>query len=266
MTTKFCRTLWIVLALAALPLAAVAQDFSDEPGTDRPGGDYDNFRTTQLTECKSACARDRRCQAYTFNSIESQCYLKDRVPGASRDSRKVSGVKNGYDGGGGWSGGGGGREPSEERGIDYPGGDYDDFRAQGLRECKDGCRRDRRCQAYVYNTGSRMCYLKDRVGRREHDGDKVAGTKGGRDDYEPGHSGHHGNDGDLTREPGFDYAGRDYTNFRSRSADSCMEECRRDRNCAAYTFSISNGMCYLKDGTGSRRRDPDKITGTKRWQ
>ena len=260
MTTKsFLRTLWIVLALAALPLAAMAQDLSEEAGTDRPGGDYHSFRTTSLPECKSSCARDRRCQAYTFNSIESLCYLKDRVPGTSRDSRKVSGVKEGYDDGGWSGGGGGGRGLSEERGIDYRGGDYDDFRAQDLRECKSGCRRDRRCQAYVYNTSSRMCYLKDRVGSREHDGNKVAGVKGGRDDDQPGR-------GELTREPGFDYAGRDYTSFRSRSADNCMEECRRDRNCAAYTFSISNGMCYLKDGTGTRRRDPDKITGTRRWQ
>jgi PAN domain len=262
MTTKLCRTLWIVLALAAMPLAAMAQDLSEEPGTDRPGGDYDNFRTSQLTECKRACARDRRCQAYTFNSIESLCYLKDRVPGTSRDSRKVSGVKDGHDDGGGWSGGGGGRELSEERGIDYRGGDYDNFRAQDLRDCKSGCRRDRRCQAYVYNTGSRMCYLKDRVGSRERDGSKVAGVKGGRGggDYEPEHHG----DGDLTREPGFDYAGRDYTSFRSRSADSCRDECGRDRKCVAYTFSISNNMCYLKDGAGTRKRDPDKVTGTRR--
>jgi hypothetical protein len=265
MTTKSCRTLWLALALAALPLAAVAQDLSEEAGMDRPGGDYDTFRTNQLTECKSSCARDRRCQAYTFNLIESLCYLKDRVPGTRGDSRKVSGVKEGHDGGG-WSGGGGGRDLSEERGIDYRGGDYTDFRARDLGDCKSGCRRDRRCQAYVFNTSSRMCYLKDRVGNRQHDEDKVAGIKGSRDDYEPGHSGHPGDNGDLTREPGFDYAGRDYTNFRSRSADSCRDECRRDRNCAAYTFSISNGMCYLKDGTGTRKRDPDKVTGTKRWQ
>jgi hypothetical protein len=260
MMKKSCRTLWIVLALAALPLAAMAQDLSEEPGTDRPGGDYDNFRTTQLTECKRACARDRRCQAYTFNSIDSLCYLKDRVPGTRRDSRKVSGIKEGYDDGG-WSGGGG-RDLSEERGIDYRGGDYSNFRARDLRDCKSGCRRDRRCQAYVYNTSSRMCYLKDRVGSREHDGNKVAGTKGNRGDHDHGRP---GDDGDLTREPGFDYAGRDYTHFRSRSADSCRDECRRDRNCMAYTFSISNEMCYLKDGTGTRRSDPDKVTGTRRW-
>ena len=106
-----------------------------------------------------------------------------------------------------------------------------------------------------------MCYLKDRVGRREHDGDKVAGIKDDRGDH--GH-GRPGDDGDLTREPGFDYAGRDYTHFRSRSADGCRDECRRDRNCMAYTFSISNEMCYLKDGAGTRKRDPDKVTGTRR--
>lgn len=176
--TKLCRTLWRVLVpiavLMALPLAVQAQDLSEEPQFDRPGGDYTHFRTTDLRDCKRACATDRRCAAYSFNSVESTCYLKDQVTKTSRDSRTISGIKEGYRGG-----------------PDRPGGG-------------------------------------------------------------------------LSREPGFDYYGGDYTNFRAPNDESCREECRRDRHCAAYSFNMRKGMCYLKDRAGSPRRNPDTVTGIKR--
>ncbi|HSS50365.1 MAG TPA: PAN domain-containing protein, partial [Thermoanaerobaculia bacterium] len=221
---------------------------------DRPGGDYTNFRTTELRECQRACAKDRRCAAYTFNSVNSLCYLKDQVTKTSYDSRTISGVKEG----GGPGPGGGDRFLSEERGSDYRGGDYTNFRSRGLGDCQDACRRDRRCQAYTFNGRSGVCYLKDRVGDRERNGETVTGRKG-RDDDGPHHGG-----GDLSREPGFDYYGGDYTNFRSPGDEGCREECRRDRRCAAYTFNMKSGMCYLKDQAGPLRRNSDTVTGIKR--
>jgi PAN domain len=179
--TKLYRTLWMVLlaiaALTALPPAVTAQNLSEEPQFDRPGGDYTNFRTTDLRDCKRACATDRRCVAYSFNSVNSACYLKDQITKTSRDSRTISGIKEGY-------GGGPGRPP-------------------------------------------------------------------------------HGG-GDLSREPGFDYYGSDYTSFRVPGDEACREECRRDRRCVAYTFNTRHGMCYLKDQAGPQRRNPDTVTGVKR--
>ena len=177
--TKLCRTLWMVLlAIAAstvLPLAATAQNLTEEPQFDRPGGDYTHFRTTDLRDCKRACFTDRRCAAYSFNSVNSVCYLKDQITKTSRDSRTISGVKEGY---------GRARPP-------YGGGG-------------------------------------------------------------------------LSREPGFDYYGSDYTNFRVPGDEACREECRRDRRCAAFTFNLRSGMCYLKDQAGPLRRNPDTVTGVKR--
>jgi hypothetical protein len=256
---KLGRTLWIILALTALPPAVRAQDLSEEPQFDRPGGDYINFRTTELRDCQRACARDRRCAAYSFNSVNSICYLKDQVTKTSRDSRTISGVKEGYGGGPGPGPGGGGRFLSEERGSDYRGGDYTSFRSRGLGDCQDACRRDGRCQAYTFNGRSGVCYLKDRVGNRERNGDTVTGRKGRDDDYD----GRPPYGGGLSREPGFDYYG-DYTNFRAPGDESCRDECRRDRRCAAYSFTMRNGMCYLKDQVGPLRRNPDIVTGVKR--
>jgi hypothetical protein len=185
--TKLSRTLWRVLiplaALTALPLALQAQNLSEEPQFDRPGGDYTHFRTTELRDCKRACATDRRCAAYSFNSVESTCYLKDQITKTSRDSRTISGIKEGF-------------EP----------------RGRG----------------------------------RDDDRDRP----------------HHGG-GDLSREPGFDYYGNDYTHFRAPGDESCRRECRRDQRCAAYSFNSRSGMCYLKDEAGPLRRNPDTVTGIK---
>jgi len=262
--TKLCRTLWRVLvpivALTALPPAVQAQNLSEEPQFDRPGGDYTHFRTTDLRDCKRACATDRRCAAYSFNSVESTCYLKDQITKSSRDSRTISGIKEGYGSGPDHGPGYGDRSLSEERGSDYRGGDYTNFRSRGLGDCQDACQRDRRCQAYTFNGRTGVCYLKDRVGDRERNGETVTGRKGrGDDDHDRPHGG-----GDLSREPGFDYYGNDYTNFRVPGDESCRQECRRDRRCAAYSYNTRSGMCYLKDDVGSLRRNPDTVTGVKR--
>jgi hypothetical protein len=66
---------------------------TEEWGTNREGGDYTRFRAEDVRECKAACWEDGRCRAYTFNTSRRECYLKDRVPGASRRSDTVSGVK-----------------------------------------------------------------------------------------------------------------------------------------------------------------------------
>ena len=73
--------------------------------------------------------------------------------------------------------GGDGGRVSEERGVDFKGGDYSKTATRGLDDCKDQCRRDGRCVAYTYALRSGTCYLKDRTGRREYDEDKVSGVK-----------------------------------------------------------------------------------------
>jgi len=72
----------------------------------------------------------------------------------------------------------GGGELSEQAGYNLEGGDYTSVYFETLRECQAACRRDDRCRAYTYNTRSRTCYLKDRVGRYERRDDTVSGHKG----------------------------------------------------------------------------------------
>src|ERR1700712_4518707 len=172
-------TLAMLVALLAAAALSWAQGMTREPGTNRRGNDYTNFAVGQISDCEKACARDRRCRAYTFDARSGNCFLKDRVPSASTSPGSTSGVKHDDPRPGPGPGGPGWRDVTEERGIDYHGGDYTSARVRGLGECQDLCRRDGRCVSYSFDVRAVVCYLKDRVGDRRRDGDKIGGVKQG---------------------------------------------------------------------------------------
>jgi hypothetical protein len=255
MTTKLMRVLGITVGVAAtLALTALAQTVTEERGTNRRGNDYTNFPAKAAADCQDACARDRRCRAYTFDWAAGACFLKDRVPSASSSRGSTSGVKQEYapPPDSGYRG-----QLGEERGVDYPGGDYTSTRVRGLEECQNQCRYDRRCAAYSFDVRAVVCYLKDRVNSPRRDGSKVSGVKG------PGRPPYPGEGGDLTELRGSDYHGGDYTSVRVRELRQCQEQCRRERRCIAYSYGIRDAICYLKDRVGDLRRDSDKVTGLK---
>ena len=156
---------------------------TEEYGVNRRGADYRNFAADDLRTCQNACKNDSRCRAYAYNLNRRVCYLKAQVPDASQDREVTSGVKQGWGGNdegnnGGNNGGGGAQgQLTEERGFDRRGSDYVDFRARGLADCQDSCRRDNRCRAYTYDTIERTCWLKDRVNSQQRNRDAVTGFK-----------------------------------------------------------------------------------------
>jgi hypothetical protein len=262
MMTRISRAFWTAAVLsAAVYGAAQAQKVSEEAETNRRGGDYNSFQVRDLRECQRACEREDRCQAYTYYEIETKCFLKDRVPGAEKTRYQTSGVKERRgEGGGGYPGGGGnwGGRLSEERGVDYPGGDYSSFRSEDLDDCQSACRRDRKCEGYTYYPDDDRCYLKERIGGGKRNDNAVSGVKGG------GRPSYPGSGGRLSEENGQDYRGGDYDNFRARSLSACQDECRRENRCVAYTYYPKTGVCYVKDRLGDLERNKDSITGRKR--
>lgn len=71
-----------------------------EPGTDRPGSDYRNFKLAkdQPGLCARQCEQERRCKAYTYvkpgvQGAQARCWLKHSVPQPVSDDCCVSGVK-----------------------------------------------------------------------------------------------------------------------------------------------------------------------------
>lgn len=249
------RSLSIALALAAgFSLAAQAQDVTEEHGVNRRGSDYSSFDARDVQECKWACDRDSRCEAYAFNNLKSICYLKNQVPPTERDSSVTSGVKRGS------GGSGGGGRFTEEWDVAYRGDDYSKFLSRDQDACQRECRRDDRCVAYTFNRQTGMCFLKNRLGRSERDRNTVSGVKGSRTGGRPG-SGYGG--GDLTEEWDVAYRGVDYTDFRSTDLQSCKDACRRDRRCVGYTYNHRSDVCYLKDRLGRAERDGNTISGAK---
>jgi hypothetical protein len=141
-------------------------DFSEEWGFDQPGGDYDRARAGDVAQCQQLCAGDARCRAYTFNTRDQTCYLKESERPLERRIDCVTGVKRmsstGF---------------SERPGYDLEGGDYASVYQPALEACQQACRSDRECAAYAYNTRTRICYLKDRVGVYVSRYEMVSGVK-----------------------------------------------------------------------------------------
>ena len=225
---------------------------TEERGYDRRGSDYTSFRAGSLSDCKGACHRDRRCRAYSYDTQESGCYLKEQVNSAQRKDAMVTGYKLDDDDEDDDSG------LTEERGYDRRGNDYTSFRARGLSDCMGACRKDHRCRAYTFDTRNDSCYLKDRVNSSQRNEAMVTGYK--REDGD----GYDDDDYDLTEERGYDRRGSDYTSFRARGLSDCMSACRKDGRCRAYTYDTRNDACYLKDRVNSSQRDDAMVTGHKR--
>ncbi|HZF08100.1 MAG TPA: PAN/Apple domain-containing protein [Thermoanaerobaculia bacterium] len=247
---------WGLAALLILPARpAFPQDLTEERGYDRRGDDYTSFRAESVGECKRACGREDRCQAYTWDLRSGDCYLKSRINSQKRNGDMITGYKRGETGAAPRDVDRGGSSLSEEWGYDRSGNDYRSFEVSGMGECKRACSADRRCQAYTFLTRSNTCYLKSHAGFPQRQNGAVTGAKGG-ETFNPWSAG-------LTEETGFDRRGDDYTQFRARTLGACKASCRRDSRCRAFSYIVSSGDCFLKSRINSREPNPGAVTGYK---
>ena len=154
-------------------------DLTEERGYDRRGNDYTSFRARSLDDCQDSCRREGRCRAYTFDTRNGDCYLKDRVNSGERNGVMVTGYKEERRDRPDWDDEDRRVRLSEEPGRDRKGNDYTSFRVRDLRECKRECRHDDRCRAYTFIESSRRCYLKSRINSGVRNRDAVTGYKEG---------------------------------------------------------------------------------------
>ena len=61
--------------------------------------------------------------------------------------------------------------------TDIPGGDYDSSKDRTLQGCRDDCLNDERCKAYTYNHHAKVCFLKERISKRETFKGATSGVK-----------------------------------------------------------------------------------------
>lgn len=127
-------------------------------GKDVIGFDYHSLPGVTLQACDSACARQPRCVAFTYNLRYDHCFLKDNAMIAVDNQDAVSGVRHyrlgevvqiGF---------------RVRANTDSVGGDYARIRGSDFIPCFLECAQDNRCRGFAYVRRTRDCWLKDRVG------------------------------------------------------------------------------------------------------
>ena len=88
------KLLAITLVISIFCPTALAQQPGAKmyPGTDFPGNDLGDVRSSSPDECAARCFADGRCKAFTFNAMERNCYLKWAVSRFDGSLGAVSGV------------------------------------------------------------------------------------------------------------------------------------------------------------------------------
>lgn len=65
-----------LLVLIAGPAMAQESQFVFVPRADSPGNDYSRIDHFSFDDCQHSCANDINCNAFTYNQLNSVCFLK----------------------------------------------------------------------------------------------------------------------------------------------------------------------------------------------
>lgn len=146
-------------------------------------------------------------------------------------------------------------------GFNMPGSDYGNFIADSWVLCRNTCGGESRCQGWTWvkpgiQGPKGHCWLKDRLPNLVRDKNCNSGS--------------HENisERDLKEEGGTNRPGSDYKNSDSATAAACADWCRREDQCAAWSFArpVSHGRpghCWLKRQVARPVADANFIAGVK---
>lgn len=153
------------------------RSFQTYDNQDVPGGDYRTIKKVGFGDCRSACAGDTSCVAFTFNRQHRWCFLKSSASGLKADGQATSGVLSSIDLDS--SGPPGGAGMRLYHGTDFAGRDLDKkgVRPTSLEECKNICVSNPSCNAFSWVSKSRWCWPKSDVARPEHRPGIVSGRR-----------------------------------------------------------------------------------------
>lgn len=205
----------------------IAWDGDAQVDVDRAGADYRWFATANSAICRSTCAGESACQAWTHYA--GQCYLKDAVPGFTPLTGATSGIKVN-------------RTTGWEYDYDRPGAGYKTFEAASMNVCRDTCAGEDRCQAFTTRASASgaTCWLKD------EQPNPVAKSGGYRSAAKRG-----------TRAHRYWKGGHVFHTwtYGTASPELCQSDCARRSNCEAWTYRASalgrSPQCWLYDTPGT---------------
>lgn len=252
----------IMFVLLTAITAYANNNFQFHYNEQRPGGDYTSFDVSNVDECAMECERDRRCQAFDFDTYEQQCFLKDRVPKSTHNRDVISGVKH-------QSGNKNQRVPKKIAGLHIEnntkrnGGDYTNFVVGNVEECAQACSRDNKCQSFNYGKKRRDCWLKSNVPNGTQNDTVISGVKaqhasGKSDKKRQGYM-----VGSVRLEPNTKRNGGDYKNFTVGTLEECARACDKDNRCQSFNYGKKHRDCWLKHGVPNGFHNDTVVSGVK---
>jgi hypothetical protein len=151
--------------ISAAPAVADEKNFVFVPQADFPGNDLLRVDNSSFEDCTRRCDAWDDCNAFTYNQIDSVCFLKyaaNRVTNfyaiATTGIRLSPSIQP--TAGASQSGG-----PSFVivAQADTPGNDYSRINNSSFEDCRSRCEADDGCNAFTYNHGRGVCFLKRAV-------------------------------------------------------------------------------------------------------
>lgn len=167
------------------------------------------------------------------------------------------------------------------RNTDISGNDYAsgferrDLRGIGVRQCARRCLADSQCAAFTHNGNKRICFLKTAAGKKKRFRRATSGIVTSRSSQPVTAArsalarsvGGSTSLGQNSATSGFqveilfntDLPGNDYANglrvpeLAGISRNQCLEICKSDDRCRAYTHNGNNNVCILKNGLGGSK-------------
>ncbi len=141
------------------------------------------------------------------------------------------------------------------------------LKSMDLEGCVEACRNDRKCEAFTYNQRVRACLLKAKAGTPSKFRGAVSGIRLPAAAQTQPAASRVTNDFRIFNDT--DLYGGDYrspSNDRSLKGadlDDCLEACRRDDRCGAFTYNQRARWCFLKTGAGEPSRFKGAISGIR---
>jgi len=151
--------------LLAAPALADDNKFVFATKSDSPGNDYLRVENSSIEDCAQRCDAQSQCNAFTYNQLHSECFLKLSANRATTfHALATTGVKlsPSMQPTAGASGNAASFVMLSQ--ADSPGNDYSQADNFSLEDCRRSCENDNRCNAFTYNLARGVCFLKRAAG------------------------------------------------------------------------------------------------------
>jgi hypothetical protein len=152
--------------MLAAPVLADENNFVFVRQADSPGNDYQRVDNSSFEDCAQRCDTQTQCNAFTYNQLHSECFLKLSANRATTfHALATTGVKlsPSVQPTAGASGSGASFVMLSQ--ADSAGNDYSRVDHFSLEDCRHSCDADDGCKAFTYNLARGVCFLKRAANR-----------------------------------------------------------------------------------------------------